>query len=207
MIAVRPSPSRRPRHAVTLVEVLLVLCLLVAIASIAWPSLERPLSNQRLRKSADLVRVVWGRARIRAMSTGETLVFRYSIEGDRYSIQTYAGPESVAGAQSADGLAGASNYETDPAFMLGAEPRLPEKMTFLSGETATDVRAESLTLEEAPSVDGGQGWSEPILFYPDGSASTATVVLKNEYERSIELSLRGLTGVITVGEVYSAEEL
>ena len=76
-----------------------------------------------------------------------------------------------------------------------------------SGETATDVRAESLTLEEAPSVDGGQGWSEPILFYPDGSASTATVVLKNEYDRSIELSLRGLTGVITVGEIYSAEEL
>jgi len=207
VIAVCPSPSRRPRHAVTLVEVLLVLCLLVAIASIAWPSLERPLSNQRLRKAADLVRVVWGRARVRAMSTGETLVFRYSIEGDRYSVQRYAGPESVTGAESTDGPAGTSDYETDPAFMLGSEPRLPDKMTFLSGETATDVRAESLTLEEAPTADGGQGWSDPILFYPDGSTSTATVVLRNEYDRSIELSLRGLTGVITVGEVYSAEEL
>ena len=207
MVAVRPSPSRRPRPAVTLVEVLLVLCLLVAIASIAWPSLERPLSNQRLRKAADLVRVVWGRARVRAMSTGQTLVFRHSIEGDRYSIQTYAGPESVTSAESADAPADTSRYETDPAFMLGPEPRLPEKMTFVSGQTTTDARAESLTLEEAPMADGGQGWSEPILFYPDGSTSTATVVIRNEYDRCIELSLRGLTGVISVGEVYSDEEL
>ena len=206
MLAVRPS-SRRPRHAVTLVEVLLVLCLLVAIASIAWPSLERPLSNQRLRKSADLVRVLWGRARVKAMSTGETLVFRYAVEGDRYSIQSYAGPESVAEGEASGELDGSSHYENDPAFLFGAEPRLPEKVTFLSGETAAETRAESLALEEAPLDDAGLGWSEPILFYPDGSASTATVVLKNEYDRCIELSLRGLTGVVTVGEVYSAQEL
>jgi hypothetical protein len=204
VIAARPS-SRRSRHAVTLVEVLLVLCLLVVLASIAWPALERPLSNQRLRHSADAVRVLWGRARVEAMSTGQTLVFRYAIEDDRYSIQTYAGPESTDG-QSAEGAEASHDYDSDPAFTSGAEPRLPEDVIFLSGDTTVDARAESLALEEAPSVDAGQGWSDPILFYPDGSTSTARVALKNEYDRCIDVSLRGLTGVVTVGEVYSAEE-
>ncbi len=207
MTAVRSAPSRRCRRAITLVEVLLVLCLLVVVASIAWPNMERPLSSQRLRKAADGVRMVWGRARIEAMSTGQTLVFRYSIEGDDYSVQSYAGPESVTASQSADAVEGTTNYDEDPAFMLGAEPRLPDEITFLSGETAADSRSASVAVEETGAVASGQGWSEPIYFYPDGSTSTASVVLKNEYDRCVELSLRGLTGVVTVSDAYSAEEL
>jgi hypothetical protein len=63
--------------------------------------------------------------------------------------------------------------------------------------------------EEAAPEAGADGtvWSEPILFYPDGTASDATVVLENEYRRRIELTLRGLTGVATVGELYETEEV
>jgi len=204
--AVRPPSSRLPRHAVTLVEVLLVLCLLVALASIAWPALERPLSNQRLRSAADAVRVEWGRARVEAMSSGRTVLFRYAISGDRYSIQSHAGPEFSPDAASADGSQYATDSEDLPVSFLGHELKLPEGVTFLSGETADDTRADSLALEAEPSGDAEMGWSEPVLFYPDGTTSTATLVLKNEYERCIQLSLRGLTGVVTVGQTYSAEE-
>ena len=194
-----------------------MLCLLVALASIAWPALERPLSTQRLRKSADAVRVVWARARVEAMSSGRTLVFRYAVEGDRYSIQSYAGPEFAGDAESSEGLENPGSREgqsaatnghqpqVGPLVPFGWEPTLPEGVTFVSGETAADTRADSLALETTPSGGAEAGWSEPILFYPDGTTSTARLVLKNEYDRCIELSLRGLTGVVTVGDTYSAE--
>ncbi|MFH1269179.1 MAG: hypothetical protein ABIK89_25910 [Planctomycetota bacterium] len=205
MIVARERSFRRHRRAVTLLEVLLVLCLLVALASIAWPALERPLSNQRLRKAADVVRIVWARARVEAMSSGRTLVFRYAVEGDRYSIRPHDGPEFAAGAESADGFENRIDAQGQSAAMFGYEPKLPEGMTFLSGETDDDTRADSLALDTTSSDDGGLGWSEPILFYPDGSASTTRLVLKSQYDRCVELSLRGLTGVVTVSETFSAE--
>ena len=48
-------------------------------------------------------------------------------------------------------------------------------------------------LGETPGGDG-KAWSVPIFFYPDGSTSTAAVLLKNENGRCIEVRLRGLTG-------------
>ena len=86
---------RTDRRAVTLIEVLLVLALLVVLASMTWPALDRPMANQRLRKAADRVRTAWTRARIDAMSTGQTILFQCTLESDQYTIQSQAGPESV----------------------------------------------------------------------------------------------------------------
>jgi prepilin-type N-terminal cleavage/methylation domain-containing protein len=202
--AARWRSSGPSRHAVTLVEVLLVLALLVVLASIAWPALQRPLSGQRLRKSADAVRVVWARSRVKAMSTGQTLVFRYSVEGDRYSLQYHAGPEFSSDTLSEESETFPSGADPS-AFVFGHEAKLPEGVVFMLGETAEDTRATSLVLEEAPMAEAGTAWSEPILFYPDGTSSTVRLVLRNEFDRAIELSLRGLTGVVTMGEPYSAE--
>ena len=56
-------PRRARRRGVTLVEVLLVLVVLTLIAAIAWPSLQRPFADQRLRDAADMVRAEWASAR------------------------------------------------------------------------------------------------------------------------------------------------
>ena len=205
MCAVRRRPTRPSRHAVTLLEILLVLAVLVALASITWPAMERPLSTQRLRKAADSVRVVWARARVKAMSTGQTLVFRYSVENDRYTVQYHAGPEFADDPTSPEAQQTAAGGQDPQAFVFGREPKLPEGVIFMSGETDEDTRAASLVLEEVPMAESGTSWSEPILFYPDGTSSTVRLILRNEFDRAIELSLRGLTGVVTVGEPYSAE--
>jgi hypothetical protein len=42
-----------------------------------------------------------------------------------------------------------------------------------------------------------------VLFYPDGTTSTAVVAVTNERNKSIEVSLRGLTGAVHVGPVES----
>ena len=46
-----------------------------------------------------------------------------------------------------------------------------------------------------------------ILFHPDGTTSDARLVLKNDRGRAMELSLRGLTGTVTVGEMLDIEQL
>jgi len=198
------------RKAITLIEVLLVLALLVTLAAITWPAMDRPIADQRLRKAAAKVRVAWAKARVEAMSTGETFVFRCSLESDEYTIESQPGPESVGLiSTSADGqfdeTASTSTTLTEP--LSTKTRRLPEDIRFVDGEVAFDTRATILgeATDDFSSDSAGQ-CVDPIMFFPDGTTSTAKLILENEFQRRIELSLRGLTGVITGGKTYSAED-
>ncbi|MHB8902574.1 MAG: hypothetical protein ACYC6Y_27755, partial [Thermoguttaceae bacterium] len=78
---------------------------------------------------------------------------------------------------------------------------------FVDGVVAFDTRAAIVTEQSGPGGDEATGQSlDPILFFPDGATSTATLVLENKYQRRIEISLRGLTGVATVSETYMADD-
>lgn len=199
--------SQVDRRAITLIEVLLVLALLVMLAAMTWPTLDRPMADQRLRKGADKVRTSWAKARVDAMSTGETLVFRCTLESDEYTVESQAGPESVGS------MASSTVGQFDETGVASTEPtssktrKLPQDVRFVDGEVAFDTRATILEEStEATSGDLTENCLEPIMFFPDGTTSTATLILENKYERRIELSLRGLTGVITIGETYPAED-
>ena len=205
MIARHRQSARYDRQGVTLVEVLLTLCLLVVIASLVWPTLGKPFANQRLKKSADRIRAAWCEARVDAMDTGNVYVFLHAIEGERYRVERRADLAVTADA-SFDESAGQSNASGMPAVV---ERILPNGITFLSGEVEADTRATLLgagndvsSTSSAVDVD----WSEPIIFYPDGTTSTAQLTMKNEHDRQIRLSLRGLTGVVRVNDVGSDEE-
>lgn len=218
MIAARPPSARPPRRAVTLLELILVLCLLVALSAMAWPLLERPLANRRLRAAADTVRAAWGDARLEAMSSGETVLFQCAVDGDSYSISFRSSPDSLWGMASAGGFESLSSQGERMSPGCESEGRLPEGVTFASSETAASsvsgLSGDDAALGTAPVVglpaeplDGeGTAWSDPIVFYPDGSATDAHLVLQNEHDRCIKVSLRGLTAVATVGGQYSAQE-
>ena len=86
--------------------------------------------------------------------------------------------------------------EERSAFYLGLSA--PGEM-----ETTRDEDIEIYTIDALSTSDirlgessGSDGtvWSTPIFFYPDGSTSTAALLLKNESGRCIEIRLRGLTG-------------
>ena len=85
---------------------------------------------------------------------------------------------------------------------------LPEDISFAAGQTWVDSRAATFE-SSSPAIgaeQGEAGQSKPILFYPDGTTSSARLLLRNKQGRRIELALRGLTGVVTVGQLQSAEE-
>jgi len=218
----------RRRCALTLLEVILVLCLLVFIAAIAWPALERPLANQRVRKAADLVRAEWTRARVQAMASGRTYVFRYSPDSDQYRLEPTAGADDFApeafglDSLSPDAISPAAPAASDAegsANTLWSENRLPEGVRFLVSEVAPDRRAQVMMGQGQLPEDAGPlpterdlpqaaalAPAEPILFYPDGTTSEARLTLVNREGRAIDLYLRGLTGVVTVGDLYTLEE-
>ncbi len=194
----------------TLLEVLLTLCLLVILAALTWPAVGRPMATQRLREGADRVRSAWVQARVKAMSSGRLQVFRVAPEGDGFlvdsqsgeddsSTPTQAGPGEVAG-----GLG-------DAAAPRSQSHRLPERVRFVAAQTAYDPRAAMAAAGAAASADmaasgnPGPGLSDPIYFFADGTSSSVQVRLTNEYNQTIDLALRGLTGVVTVGEVGAAE--
>jgi len=200
------SPTRRGRRAVTLLELLLTLSLLVALMALAWPALDGPLARQRLLSAADQIRSKWGQARVQAMSSGQTYLFRCVVDSDRYMIECRSGPEFVADAIAAEGPDGFAAETYESAATQKTEYRLPESVTFVAGEASQDARANAINYGTDSPSGVQEDWSEAILFYPDGTTSTARLVLKNHRDYCIELSLRGLTGAMSVGDSYSAEE-
>jgi Tfp pilus assembly protein FimT len=224
-----PRPSR---SGFTIIEVLLTLCLLVIISSMAWPQLEKTFSGQRLRKAADIVRTQWTKARVDAMRAGNIRVFRYEIGGNRYRVDmlstdpvsmltgTTLDPDANDSAQSlnnptftnptASRPTGGSLDATSTVF----KQVLPKDVIFVSSQTGQDpttAAAGGATPGADPSsVDPtvannvpavGTGWSEPIFFYPDGTTSDTRLFLQNKQGRTVELMLRGVTGIVKIGDI------
>ena len=204
MIAPEGTSSTRRRAGLTLVEVMLVLALVVFMAAIIWPALERPMAAQRLREAGDQVRGVWVRTRVRAMSTGQTYLFRCAAGSSQYVVEAQAGLEpATRGVATADAMAAPLTLDSSTVSAYAEEGTLPEGIVFYSGDAAVEAAAEARPYD-ANLAD--QMWSEPILFFPDGTTSTAALQLRNEYDRTIQLSLRGLTGTVTVGEIEALED-
>ncbi len=191
------SFHRSPRSALTLVEIILVLALLVVISSVTVPLLSKSLSHARLQHSGDLVRAAWGKARLAAMRAGESYVFRYEPKGSRFQIVSLA----ATTAENADEVnalppedAEDAEYAAEDILRL-SRSRLLEEIVFASGDVA------SVPQMAAAAAATKSGWSAPIVFYPDGTASDATVLLANPSGLTLRVTLRGLTGISRAGQI------
>jgi prepilin-type N-terminal cleavage/methylation domain-containing protein len=204
MFPARPQLHSNSPAGFTLLELTLVLALLVVVAAMVWPALERPLANERLRRGADKVRAEWTRTRLRAMTTGSPHVFRYQPLTNIYQVEVWHGAE----AQLEAGTVTDFGTPLQPAIITQAvgDKGLPDGVVFDANQTLQDMRAMFVGADSAQG-QGGAEWSDPIYFFPDGTTSTARLLLRNEQELYIARDLRGLTGVTTVSDVLAADEL
>jgi type II secretory pathway pseudopilin PulG len=182
------------RYALTLVEVCLVLALLVVLGAISMPLLEGTFSRTSLESAGEVVRAAWAKARIAAMQSGQIHVFRFEPDGNRFQLVVLSRlglPESNE-LQPQD-----SDARYDPTDMMRlTRNRLPEGVVFASGAAATSNHLMALLPETAESR-----WSDPVLFYPDGTTSDATVLLADKHKRTLRVTLRGLTGISNTSDV------
>jgi prepilin-type N-terminal cleavage/methylation domain-containing protein len=195
-----PHPNPLPegegtRRAFTLLEVVLVLALIVVLAALTLPALEGPLATRRLQSAADQVRTTWTRARLWAVDSGQVQVFTCDVAAGTYRV------ESLGDQLEASRVVPASDEsQTTVPRAPGYEGRLPEEVVFYLGTAdASTPQASSVAAQGADGIP-------PLVFYPDGTCSTAEVWLANASGQAIPVRLRGLTGTAMVGEVQRLEE-
>ena len=200
------------RNAVTLLELMLVLALLVAFAGIAIPSFESMVSSRRLSQSIEKIRNEIMEGRVTAMRTGQAQVIRMTLQGKEYSIAPWLG-----GSEAQDASAGATVMQSGQAIQTqattgggavstselpGSTKQLSEGVQFSMVETLIDSR-NALAIEQSggtvPTGGGssqgdGAGLSSPLLLYPDGSCTTAQIILIDEKGRRMAIQIRGVTG-------------
>jgi Tfp pilus assembly protein FimT len=173
---------------------LVILAILVTIVGFAWPALEYLHSQYRLRQGGQLVQVRLAGARVHAIDTGFVYQFRFEPGGQKFLVLPY---DSQA-------LAGQSNAQTRRIPKIAG--RLPSpNAQFDSGSTgatsAQPVPGEWLTGISDAGQYAGVNWSAPILFYPDGTATAAQLVIRDKKSQVVTVSIRALTGGVSVSKI------
>lgn len=185
--------GRRPHSGLTLVEVLLVLALLVVITAVAAPLMQGTFSRASLQNSGDLVRAAWSRARLASMETGQAHIFRFEVAGSRYIIRTL----DALGTAEADPAIPVDDTARDASDLIRTgEDRLPDGIVFAGANIAASSQVEA-TLGPIPAG----AWSAPIVFRPDGTTTDASVLLANDDQQTVRVTLRGMTGISNASEV------
>jgi prepilin-type N-terminal cleavage/methylation domain-containing protein len=207
----RWNNSLKPRRIVgpsgfSLFELILVLVILVAVASIVVPSINGTLKQQQFQRECDRIRVVWEETRLLAMRTGQAQVFRFVAGSREYSVEPWL--QATDEVEASNGATimmagGLAKVDMQSGLVGGAElgtaaETLEEGFVFAAGAVLGDTRT-MLIQQQTGTVSGGAGnQSAPIMFYPDGTTSTAEVAIKNENGAQRLLRIRGLTGEVSV---------
>ncbi|HMO15457.1 MAG TPA: prepilin-type N-terminal cleavage/methylation domain-containing protein, partial [Pirellulaceae bacterium] len=176
----------------SMVELVLVMAILVVIAGLAIGHLGRSQSGQYLIRGADLVRSEMGRARVQAIRSGEIHAFFYQPGSNVFAVARLsdAGEITVPNSQLIEG-----QYQ----FF---HQRLPSDIVF--AETAIEFDSRDQMSRQQVRGGGGVGSNNEmrsVMFYGDGSSQNARITLAHTSGASIQITLRGLTGVASSSNV------
>ncbi|MGB0595552.1 MAG: prepilin-type N-terminal cleavage/methylation domain-containing protein [Rubripirellula sp.] len=197
------------RSAFTLLELLLTISLLAAIAAIALPQAGMLLGDRRLVRAGDQLRAEMTSLRVDAMRQGRVMMLDGLIEGNSVRIKPFYSiadsTEAIDQTGSQQSLLTGATQGVMTTLEVDEEAdktiELPEGISIMAVGVASAAR--SMEIEQLNQADQGQGWSRPVLFYPDGSTSTAAITLTDETYGKVVVQIRGITGDVTVSEVLA----
>lgn len=206
------------RAAFTLLEIMLVLSIIAIIGAIAVPRLTHVYERQKLRGMANEMRLVWDSARLKAMQTGQSQVFQCLPASGTYSVTPLVlhADSTNAGVGATVMLSGGNLAETQTSgYLTAAQPKLASAkelehgVVFVSCQVVGSQRAYAVSQDAQASGTtdvNAQTLNQSVIFYPDGSTSTAELRIQNERGDVRAIQLRGLTGHSRVVEVSNVAE-
>ncbi|MBT5019751.1 hypothetical protein OAF74_00955 [bacterium] len=202
--------KRRLRSAFTVLELILVLTIIVAMAGLSWPRMSGFLKRESVMSDVETVRQVLDRARVEAIEDGMIYQFRYEPNGKKFVLLPYE-------------IINASNQESDSSSTDQTSSTVSKQAIVyeLSGKCSfynpTSLTGDPIEIERLPEPwlemiqNGTQhrdtSWAAPILYSPDGTATDDVVVIADEDKRYISLTVRGLTGAVTTSRLAQLPEL
>jgi len=212
-----PGSSRaapvRISSGFTLLELLLTLSVIAAIAAVALPQASGLLGDRRLARAADQLQAEMTRLRVDAMREGRVMMLEAMTEGNSVRIRPYYSlsdsTEAIdqTGSQSAllNGATQGVNtaMTTESPEQSGRTIELPDEIQVAAVGVVSAARSAEIEQQNAGSQSAG--WSRPVLFYPDGSTSTAIITLMHPTMGQVQVRIRGITGEVRVGEIKAAE--
>lgn len=205
------------RSGHTLIEVLLVLAIMAVVMAMAIPTYESLVSARRLQKSAESLEIQLQEARVTAMRTGQSQVFRFSIGSDTYTCEAWlsgteemnSGPGATLQDISGQLIETGRNVSegNSIADVAKGSKKLEEGIQFASANTTSDSRTTYAQMQAGELSATGPSVSTPIMFYPDGTATTAEIVLQGPNGEQRAIQIRGLTGRTKLVAVESAPSM
>lgn len=209
-----PSLRKRDRcrPGFTLIELLLTMAVLVTIAAIVVPSFGVLLADRRLARAGDQLRVEMMQTRLLAMRSGRTQMLQLQIGAsaarakpwyDMHDLTEAVDQTGDSSAMLSGGNASPASFQATAAEGTTREIELPAEI--MIGDVRVESTQRSYLIDTQSLSDTTEGWSQPILFYPDGTTSTAAVTFTQTEAGRVIVVLRGLTGEVTVSEVLAAD--
>ena len=214
--------NSRSLSGFTLLELLVVLAIVILIVSLAMPAYTRSLARARFKSGVVQFQTELLQTRLLAMKTGTAYVLRYLPNSSFYEVLSKSDyqkrlDEQTENAASSAGLfssnAGNScqrQLEGNVLFKQGlvsgtaSELSKKDESSGLLGESAETGSSFIGSLSELPGQrKENDGWSEPILFYPNGRTSQAVFLLEcpGEWIWYSEIVLRGMTGTARISAI------
>jgi len=203
---------RATKSAFTLVELLLTLAILVSIAAMIVPTFGVLLSDRRLARAGDQLRVEMMQTRLLAMRTGRTQIMQLKVGTTEARVKPYFDMADMTeavdqtGNSSAlltGGTASPAGFQTTGTQEVTRTIELPENVLIADAKVESTQR--SFRIDTQALSETAEGWSQPILFYPDGTTSTAGITFTQAEAGRVVVVIRGLTGEVIVSDVLAAD--
>ncbi len=184
-------PAGRPARSCgyTLVELLIVLAVLASLAALSWPTVREMLAKSELQSAARQFRAALIKVRLDAIQSGTVRQLRYRPGTGRFEVSVLA---AIDGEFDGNELALAAG---GPAHGP-AEDRLAAGVLFHGPDEPQRADRPPDSAELLPDQ-----WSAPIRFYPNGRTSDARVRLEGRRGYRMEVTLRGVTGAVSIGKL------
>jgi type II secretion system protein H len=178
------------RRGFTLIELMVVLMILVLLAALTAPSFVRQYHEAKLKSAVrDLVGLMQY-ARSQAVVEGTTYRLNIDRDGGRVWVTYYD--------IQADQTNNREPVYAEDESVLGASRKLPEGVTIreiqLGDEALSQLSDEAL--QEIGDVRGqlNEEGTPYIAFSPRGTTDGARILLENDYEDQLAVSLDAITG-------------